>query len=119
MAAWVSSVAAIVPMQVAVLSEVRGRDHSLSAGAPPTEEMRSVIKWAPPAATVGLVGHQQQLPGDKAEKRGRTKQKEDTGAPPDTAVRGLELLCSMLDLIFSPFESMFHSDARWSLAPLA
>lgn len=36
-----------------MLSEVRGRDHSLSAGAPPTEEMRTVIKWAPPAATVG------------------------------------------------------------------
>lgn len=28
MAAWINTVAAIMPMQVAVLSEVRGRDHS-------------------------------------------------------------------------------------------
>lgn len=39
MAAWINTVAAITPMQVAVLSEVRGRDHSLSAGAPP-QQMR-------------------------------------------------------------------------------
>lgn len=48
-----NTAAAVTPMQVAVLSEVRGRDHSLSAGAPPTQETRTVIKWAPPAAAVG------------------------------------------------------------------
>lgn len=32
----VNSVAATAHMQVAMLSEARGRDHSLSAGAPPT-----------------------------------------------------------------------------------
>lgn len=54
MAACVNSVAAATNVQVALLSEVRGRDRSLSAGAPPTEEMRTVIKRAPlPAATVG------------------------------------------------------------------
>lgn len=47
-----NTVAAVMPVQVVVLSKVRGGDHSLSAGAPPTEEMRTVIKWAPPAASV-------------------------------------------------------------------
>lgn len=57
---WVNTVAATAHMQVAMLSEVRGRDHSLSAGAPPptggpNSQMRTVIKRAPPpqAATVG------------------------------------------------------------------
>lgn len=72
----------------------------------------------PAAAGAPLVGHQQQLPGDKAEKRERTKQKEDTGAPPDMAVRGLELLVSMLRLIFLPFESIFHGEMRCSQAPV-
>lgn len=76
MAAWVNTVAAITPMQVAVLSEVRGRDHSFSAGAPPTEEIENCDKMgtpssyrgAPAAAGAPLVGHQQQLLGDEAEK---------------------------------------------------
>lgn len=73
---------------------------------------------APAAAGAPLVGHQQQLPGDKAEKREQTKQKEDTGAPPDMAVCGLELLVSVLELIFSLFESIFHGEMRCSRAPL-
>lgn len=67
---------------------------------------------APAAAGAPLVGHQQQLPGDKAEKRERTKQKEVMGASPDTAVSGLELLVSMLELIFSPFEPRFHGETK-------
>lgn len=73
-----------------------------------------------PAAAAGapLVGHQQQLPGDETEKREQTKQKEDTGAPPDMAVHGRDILVSMLELISSPFESIFHGETRCNRVPL-
>lgn len=73
---------------------------------------------APAAAGAPLVGHQLQLPGDQAEKREQTKQKEDTRAPPDTALRGLELLVSRLELIFLLFETILHGEMRCSRTPL-
>lgn len=70
------------------------------------------------AAGAPLVGHQLLLPGDQAEKREQTKQKEDTGTPPDTAFCGLELLVFMLELIFLLFESIFHGEMSCSRTPL-
>lgn len=57
MSVWVNTVAATAHMQVAMLTEVRGRDHSLSAGAPPQQHDENCDKKKPPpppqAATVG------------------------------------------------------------------
>lgn len=44
----VNSVAATAHMQVAMLSEVRGRDHSLSAGAPPQQTDENCDKKGTP-----------------------------------------------------------------------